>query len=359
MEVGIESMSFMHLCWIAILLFLVSCTAPVYQDTTYGVEDFIADSSQISHGKMAILNLEGQEDINCPERSFDSFEETIIEGDELTIALYHPYRKDRVIALDSINTTTGFRVCNGKICIPHLSSIEVVGLTLKEVRNRVQAAYCEQLPDAQIFVNFKKRRERHVQIIGAGKSMIPVDGQTRLSEVIAKARISPTANLFKSYVMRDGQQLPLDLYKLIHEGDESQNIVMRGGDQIFIANGRDATVMITGEVLHPMDLPIPYGAISLREAIVIAGGIPFTGDKGYIQVIRGNFTRPKVYCLAWTDITHLPNQSLLLMPGDVVVVSEKPITQWNRFINQAQPSASGLQATYNLYLIYDALAGNK
>ena len=44
------------------------------------------------------------------------------------------------------------------------------------------------------------------------------------------------ANLFMSYVIREGRPLPIDLYKLMNEGDMDQNIVMRGGDKIFIAN---------------------------------------------------------------------------------------------------------------------------
>ncbi len=51
-----------------------------------------------------------------------------------------------------------------------------------------------------------------------------------------------------SYVVRNGEPLPVDLFKLMNQGDMSQNIVMRGGDKIFIANPRDANVMIMGEV---------------------------------------------------------------------------------------------------------------
>lgn len=344
----------MHARWIVIFLLFTSCTSPVYQGTTYGIEDFVSDSSLINQGKQAVLELDREGMICFTEKDAD-FEETIIEGDELIIALYYPHRLDRMATLAEINAKIGFRVCNGKICLPYLPPLEIEGLTLREARNIIQSAYCDQLIGAQIFVNFRKQCKRYVQIIGAKRSMIPVNGRTSLYEVLAKAQIPSSSNLFKSYVMRDNRQLPLDLYKLLHEGDESQNIVMRGGDQIFIAKGSDATVMITGEVPHPMDLSIPYGFISLRDALVSAGGIPFTGDKGCIQVIRGNLSRPKIYSLNWSAITHLPNQSLLLMPGDVVVVSEKPITQWNRFISQAQPSASGMQATYNTYLIFQAL----
>jgi polysaccharide export outer membrane protein len=89
--------------------------------------------------------------------------------------------------------------------------------------------------------------------------------------------------------------------------------------------------------------------MSLREALVSAGGIPFTGDRQNIQVIRGNLQCPKIYVLAWEHIVHLPNDSLLLMPGDTVYVSEKPITQWNRFIEQLLPSFQGFMMGYGVY----------
>jgi polysaccharide export outer membrane protein len=258
-------------------------------------------------------------------------------------------------ALEAIETRTGFRVCDGKICLPHLAPLEVADLTLTEAKEKIQAAYREQLSHAQIFINFKIQRERQVQVIGAGQAAIAVDGRMRLSEVLAEARIPPSANLFKSYVMRNGQQLPIDLYQLLHEGNESQNIIMQGGDQIFIANETDASVIVTGEIHRSLVIPIPYGSLSLRAALAIAGGIPFTGNKGCIQIIRGDLIRPKIYCLAWKEILLYPNQSLLLMPGDIVVISETPITQWNRFINQLQPSTACMQTGYNLYEIYNQM----
>lgn len=332
----------MRLLTFAIFLFLTSCTPPVYQNTTFDIAEFTADSRQIAQGKWAVLALEEQEN-ECVSENHSLDEDVIMDGDELSIILYCPRRPDRMYAFETMNERTGFRVCDGKISLPHLSSVEVGGLTLNKAQENIQAAYCKQLSDVQLFLNFKKQCERNVQIIGASQSMIPVDGRMRLSEVLAKARLHPYANLFKSYVIREGQQLPIDLYKLIHEGDESQNLVMRRGDQIFIANTMDAPIMVTGEVGHSMVIPISYGFMSLREALVLAGGIPFTGSKECIQVIRGELVRPKVYCLAWKEITHLPNQSLLLMPGDVVVVSEKPITQWNRFISQLQSSTGCMQ----------------
>lgn len=332
----------------ASLFVLQGCTPPVYHETTYGLDDFIADSSQISQGKWSILKLEQDACDSLPLLN-EPCDETIMDGDELTIALHHPNRQDHVRAFQKINQANGYIVCDGHVCLPHLGSIEAGGLTLKELRAKVQHAYQEQLPGGQIFINYKRKSKPYVQIIGARQSMIPINGKTRLNEVLAKAGIPSSSNLFKSSVMREGKQLPIDLYQLIHAGNQDQNIVMQRGDQIFIAHASDASVMITGEVPAPALIPVPYGFITLREAIASAGGISFTGDRACIGVIRGDFVRPKVYCLNWRDIEHITNQSLLLIPGDVVVVSEKPITQWNRFINQVQPSTSSMQAGYDIY----------
>jgi len=333
---------------LVLISMLGACTAPVYENTVYSLEEFIIDSQQIAGGKQAILALEEHETIYHPEPPPQE-DDIIIDGDVLSAVLFCPKRPDRTEALQRINQCTGFLVSEEKISLPHLEPIPAAGLTLVELQQYAQAAYAEQMQDCQIFLSFKKRSERYVQIIGAEVGMIPVDGRTRLSEVIAKARINPHANLFKSYVMRNGESLPIDLYKLIHQGDDSQNITMRGGDQIFIANVSDAAVMVTGEVPFPMAIPVPYGAIPLREAIVRAGGIPYTGNKNCIYVVRGDMVRPKIYQLAWRELIHVPNLSLLLMPGDIVLISERPITEWNRFINQLQPSTGCLYQSIGIY----------
>ena len=334
----------------SLVLLLVSCTPPVYEGTIYSIEEFVADSCQIAQREQMIPQPENPH-MGTLEGAFDYYDDAVIDGDELTIALYYPKRQDHVEAFQMINNQTGFRVCEGKICLPCISSLNVCGMTLREIREEIQNIYRVQFPNVQVFLNFKKQQERQVQIIGASNALIAIDGNTRLFEVLAKAGIPPHANLFKSLVIREDKQLPIDLYKLIHEGDENQNIVMRNGDQIFIASASDATIMVTGEVPASQNIPAPYGFISLREALVLAGGIPFTGDKANIQVIRGGVTSPKIYSLVWCDVTHLPNESLLLIPGDVVYVTEKPITQWNRFINQVVPSAVYLQAGYGTYHI--------
>lgn len=336
-----------------LLLVATACSPPSYDYAVMGPDEFVIDSYRIRQGKLAILELEGKEICELPPDAMEEYRDTIAEDDILNIAIYHPKRNDLMESVQFINETLGgFRVDQGCVHLPDIAAVDVAGLSLEEAREKLQCKFREQIHDVDVFVTYEDRLTSKVELNGLVETpTIPVDGKIRLYEVIAKAHTSPTANWYMSYVVRNGRSLPIDLHQLINQGDMTQNIVMRGGDKIFIANPSDSTVVLMGELRNPSAISLPYGYLSLREALVLAGDIPFTGDKRHIQVIRGNLQCPKIYMLAWEHIIHLPNDSLLLMPGDTVYVSATPITQWNRFIEQLLPSFYGIEAGYDAYRI--------
>ena len=339
--------------YLFLLLTCAACRPPCHDYAIMGADEFVIDSYTIRQGKFSILAMEGVDVEEIPEEAMCEYQDTIAEDDILNIVLYHPKRKDLMEAIQFINKSVGgFRVTNGKVDLPDIPPVEVEGLTLEEARARLREEFRQQIADAEIFITYENRLSRRVELTGmVAHANVPVDGKIRLYDVIANAHIPPDANLFLSYIVRDGCPLAVDFYKLINEGDMCQNIVMRGGDKIFIANKADSSVMVMGEVNTPRPVHLPYGFMSIREALVYAGGIPFTGNKQHIQVIRGNLQCPKIYVLAWEHIIHLPNDSLLLIPGDTVYVSATPITEWNRFITQLLPSAQVFQTGNSLYKI--------
>ncbi len=322
-------------------LLSASCSPPCgYRYCTEGAQEFVLDSYQINQGKFSILELEGECFESLPLHLLLEYEDRIDEDDVLRIAVFHPTRQDLVNAVGAVGQSIGYRVVNGKIHLPIIGALQVCNLTLDEARSYIRAQYGAEISQVNVFIDYAERSHSKVELAGAVKvPAIPINGRIRLYEVLALAGVPPEANLFKSYVVREGCLLPVDLFKLLHEGDMSQNIVMCPNDKIFIAAPAAATVTVLGEVGLAQIIPVPNGTISLREAIAAAGGIPFTGDKRCIQVIRGNIVNPKIYRLSWEHITYLPNNSLLLMPGDTVYISEKPITKWNRFIEQLLPSS--------------------
>lgn len=327
-----------------LLILAASCTNPPYRgNDVLGADEFVMDSYKIREGKFAILEMQGQSYEPLSKDLLLEYKDVIHDGDVLKIAVFHPTRSDIIASVQSIGETVGFRVSEGHILLPDLKPVEIEGLTLEEARQKIQDHYVEQISDVEVFLAYKDRIERKVELAGLVQiPNIPVDGRIRLYEVLSVAKVPPNANFFKSYVVRDNSLLPVDLYKLIKEGDMNQNIVMQGGDKVYIAETSASTLMVLGEVGQERVVDLPNGFMTLRQAIAEARGIPYTGSRSYIQVIRGNILHPKIYTLHWSHVVHLPSDSMLLIPGDIVYVAATPITEWNRFVSQLLPTFIGL-----------------
>ena len=326
------------------LIFLCGCgNAPYRGHDVLGADAFVMDSYKIREGKFSILQLEGKESEDLAHSLLDEYQDSVQEGDVLDISVYHPMRSDIAAFVHSIGSRQGFPVRDGNITLPDLEPIYVSGLTLEEARLKIQTAYNHHIKDIQVFLSYKDRLEKKVELMGLVQTpSIPVNGKIRLFEVLSQAKTPPNANLFKSYIIRENQMLPVDLYKLIKEGDMNHNIVMHGGDKVYIAEPSASSLMVLGEVGKEGVVDLPNGFMSIRHALAAAGGIPYTGNKSYIQVIRGNIANPKIYTLTWNHIVRLPVDSLLLMPGDIVYVATSPLTEWNRFVTQLLPTLMGI-----------------
>lgn len=340
------SAAVLRLFFIALfVLALSACTnAPYRGSDVLGADEFVMDSYQIREGKFSILQMEGKSNEELTPDLLEDYQDTINDGDVLQIALYHPSRTDLTEAIRQIGSSVGFTVSNGMLDLPDLPSLHVLGLTLSQARQLIQNSYREQIRDIDVFLAFKDRIERKVELAGlVAVPSVPVDGRLRLFETLAVARVPTNANLFKSYVIRNNEMLPVDLFKLLKEGDMKQNVVMRGGDKVYIADPSASTLMVLGEVGRERVVDIPDGFMTLRKALAEAGGITTAGDRSYIQVIRGNIQHPKIYTLNWEHVVRLPNDSMLLIPGDIVYVAATPMTEWNRFVNQLLPTFIALE----------------
>jgi len=340
----LETPIVMHWLFICTLFLLCGCgNAPYRGSDALGADEFVMDSYQIREGKFSILQMEGKSFSALSPQLLDEYKDTIQDGDVLKISVYNPMRPDITTAVDVVGSSVGYRVMDGKIHLPDLESTVVEGLTLEEARQKIQTSYSSQIKDIQVFLSYSDRMERKVELAGlVHLPTIPVDGKIRLFEVLSKGKVPPSANLFKSYVIRDNEMVPVDLYKLLKEGDMHQNIVMRGGDKVYIAEPSASTLMVLGEVGQEKVVDLPNGFMTLRQALAEAKGIPFTGSRSYIQVIRGSIAHPKIYTLTWDHVIHLPSDSMLLIPGDIVYVAATPITEWNRFVSQILPTFIGI-----------------
>lgn len=330
------------------LLFL-GCTNPPYMGPdVVGAQDFVIDSYKIREGKMSILELEGNPQEELTPELLEEYKDTIQNGDTLKIALFHPTRSDLIESIQYIGASVGYTVREGNIRLPDIEPVHIEGLTLSEAQDAIQKEYLKEISDVEIYLSYAGRAIRKIELAGlVAQPAMPVTGKTRLFEVLANARVPDSANFFKSYVVRDGNPLPVDMHRLMVQGDMSQNIVMQGGDKIYIANPAASTAMILGEVNGQGVINLPSGMMPLRLALAQAGGLTGSADHRYIQIIRGNIVKPKIYTVTWRHVVRLPTDSLLIMPGDIVYVAATPIAEWNRFVNNLLPTISTYEILAN------------
>jgi polysaccharide biosynthesis/export protein len=329
-----------------------------------GADEFIRDSILVQEkGKVGILQLLGKCAEELPEETQSKYQDTIKEGDILNITVYHPTRTEWMLAIHQFNAQRGgVEVIRGKISLPGFDPIFVDHMTLPEARQEIRSRIRAEIKDADAFVSFKSRNTNTVLLSGkiAG-TVVAVDGNMRLFEVLSKAHIHVDANLFASYVLRDGVNLNVDFYKLIREGDMSQNIVMKAGDKVFVASLMDHYALVMGEIgtQRPLmggftalrGIPLPTGSVPLREALAQAYGIQYNTCKNHLQIIRAGSGSPKIFVISWNDIDNQPNKNLLLIPGDLVYLSLKPINNWKIFIDELEGTLIAMSAAQFIHRI--------
>jgi len=327
-----------HLCFLLLLILAGCANRPYLGSDALGAQEFVMDSYQVQLGKVSQLNYEGGLFEPLSPKLLEEVPDLIDDGDIIAIRLFHPTKHDDLAKIGSF-FDSGFQVQNGLLALPLIGVVKVENLTLNQAQAKVEHRFREQIESVEVFLSYKERLEKRVEIAGQTQlTSLPVNGKMRLFDVLSKAKVPTNANLFKSYLVRNDKLLPVDFVKLVQNGDMTQNVVMRASDKVYIAGAESSNFYVMGEVKQQGAFPIITGTVPLREALAKAGGILVTGDRAYIQVIRGNLIKPKIYTLTWNHIIHLPSNSLLLIPGDIVYVAATPITQWNRFVNQLFPS---------------------
>lgn len=210
---------------------------------------------------------------------------------------------------------------DGKISMPLIGEVEAIGLTTSQLRELVAEKFRSEkfLKEPHVFVTLIKSRNRFVSIIGQGvekPGIYPIEGETRIMEVVARANPNERAMLRSVSITRDGKQQMVDLEKLLNQADLTQNIVVQPGDVINVPEDKERFAFIMGEVNNPGAILLK-GSISLAEAIALSDGQ--TQDALMSRITVSHKGEP----LREIDFTKFMlegdlSQNVLLRPGDII-----------------------------------------
>jgi polysaccharide biosynthesis/export protein len=249
---------------------------------------------------------------------------------------------------------------DGKIYYSLLPGLQVGGLTLNQTRALLEKNLAKYFNEPQVSLTLRTVGSKYIWLLGslAKPGVYPLAAPTTLLESIATAggtarsisqiTSEELADLRHSFVVRQGQFLPVDFQRLLREGDTSQNIFLQPEDFVFVASVLSQEVYVLGAVKIPRALPyterltlvsaIAAGAGMDRYEWVSAGGSdpgPFTKDAylSHVAIVRGSLSTPQVSVVDYNAIVRGEARDVRLEPGDIVYVPNSPYTTLKRYIN--------------------------
>jgi polysaccharide export outer membrane protein len=321
-----------------VLTLLSGCSnRPVGSLPSYGFEEIAKDSALIAQGKKGLEKL-FQVKFSKEETQKESSDK-IENGDVLGVVIFNPFFHPWIECIRKMSHDNQLVVVDGLFHLPNFGILSAKGKTIHELKQEIAQLIQREFPDSACVLEIKDRYLKRVEISGIVNQSVPLlDKNKTLYQLLSTFPTPREISFFNSYVKRRGKVLSNDLEKLMIDHDLSEDLLLEEGDSIFLADGRNAKIVVLGEVKKEGIVQLDKSTISIKEVIARSGGIDRSADRTFIQVIRGGMKNPKVYTLHYQHILKAPNESILLMQGDVLYVAATPIAEWNRLINQILPS---------------------
>jgi protein involved in polysaccharide export with SLBB domain len=176
------------------------------------------------------------------------------------------------------------------------------------------------------------------------KGAFTLDRPLTLIEAVARAKGLETglyqrttvelADLGHSFIVRNGEKLPIDFEKLFLEGDLSQNALIEPNDYVYFASAGANDIYVLGEVM----MPGPLGFVSnatLLSALTDRGGYTERAYKRRVLVIRGSLNEPETYVVDSGGILDARLRDFKLQPRDIVYVAHRPWLKAEDMLDEA------------------------
>jgi len=119
------------------------------------------------------------------------------------------------------------------------------------------------------------------------------------------------------------ETIVIDLHELLEKGDRSLNIPVYAGDIINVPPG--GVIFVDGSVINRGMFRLA-SKTTLLQAIAMAGGIAFVGDRSDIQVLRdtGEGTR-KIIKADYEAAKRDTKNDMLIQDNDIIIVGRSTV----------------------------------
>jgi polysaccharide export outer membrane protein len=209
----------------------------------------------------------------------------------------------------------------GKISYYLIDDIQAAGMSQFQLRDKIKEELAKFIKVPEVLVRITEHRSHKVFVLGQANNpgVFHMRSDFTLVEAISSAGgITPDAYLGGAYVVRDGEILLVNFYKLIEKGNMGENIPLMPNDVIYIPDNKEQRVFVLGEVNKQSAIPTRDG-LTLLAAIAEAGGFTHDANKGAIIVMRGNLSEPQIMKIDAKRMDLTAN--IPLRRGDIIYVA--------------------------------------
>lgn len=212
-------------------------------------------------------------------------------GDVIELTVFGiPELNQKALTLDS----------EGKISLPFINTVQLMGLTAREAEIRIGALYeATVMKNPQVAVGVKEYRSQFINVLGAVEKpgTYQLTRRAFLIDALAMAGglLAEKAEL-KALVHRAArpeaglpETIEIDLSQLLEQGDISLNVPVYAGDVVSVPERVERFFYVLGDVNKGGAFEIRKGEqITLSKALASAGGLMFTAKAKKTAVIRAN-----------------------------------------------------------------------
>lgn len=259
---------------------------------------------------------------------------------------------------------------DGKVYFNLLPGLDVTGLTTAETKALFEKELTKYVSSAQVAVSLRSVGSKHIWLLGrlAKPGIYSMNGQVTLLEAVAQAggtlqssSLSDTtedlADLRRSFVVRDGELLPVDFAKLFRESDMTQNIYLQPDDLVYFPAMTAKEVYVLGAVKISRAVPFKEN-MTIVSALAASGGMLGTAYPTHIAIVRGSLTQPQVAIVDYKEILKGKATDVLLEPRDIVFVPDSPYKTVNKYIDMILHTFVGTVAANEGVRAIDPNAGS-
>ena len=275
-----------------------------------------AEPYRFHAGDRLLITVSGHPEFSTPNGAGGESEKTLIDGD-------------------------------GLIQLPRLGVMKAAGLTALELKKEVVKKLKYYLIEPKVLVTVAFFRGLKYFLLGEFNDPGVKVSKTPLSliEVLSLAGgvKLDTANLRGTYIIRNNKKLPINLYRLLKEGDMSQNITLKNRDTIFVTDNTNEIAYVIGEVAgQPYGRTVKFknGQLTVLQVISDVGYSAFQDEYGTlanVHIIRSEPDRVEHYVINIDDILEGKALSFYLIPGDVIYIPKSEIGSFNMLTKKIAP----------------------